>query len=98
VSLSQEDQFKQLFGRQAVGIKEVDDGIWLVTFMDYDPGFIDLEEKTLQSLSNPFWPKVLPMSFVHSVIFVTSKLQTSRQGVNVLIKQFGIRLRPRLLA
>ena len=30
---------------QAVGIKEVDDGIWLVTFMDYDLGYIDLEEK-----------------------------------------------------
>jgi hypothetical protein len=32
---------------QAVGIKEVDDGIWLVSFMDYDLGYIDLEEKTL---------------------------------------------------
>jgi hypothetical protein len=31
---------------QAVGIKEVDDGIWLVTFMHYDLGYIDLEEKT----------------------------------------------------
>jgi len=33
---------------QAVGIKEVDDGIWLVTFMHYDLGYIDLEEKNLQ--------------------------------------------------
>jgi hypothetical protein len=47
---------------QAVGIKEVDDGIWLVSFMDYDLGYIDLEEKTLQPLNNPFGPKVLPMS------------------------------------
>ncbi len=47
---------------QAVGIKEVDDGIWLVSFMDYDLGYIDLEEKTLQPLTNPFGPKVLPMS------------------------------------
>jgi len=47
---------------QAVGIKEVDDGIWLVSFMDYDLGFIDLEEKTLQPLPNPFGPNVLPMS------------------------------------
>ena len=39
---------------QAVGIKEVDDGIWLVTFMDYDLGYIDLEEKTLLPLNNPF--------------------------------------------
>ena len=43
---------------QAVGIKEVDDGIWLVSFMDYDLGYIDLEEKTLQPLNNPFGPKV----------------------------------------
>jgi hypothetical protein len=40
-------------GGQAVGIKEVDDGIWLVSFMDYDLGYIDLEEKTLQPLNNP---------------------------------------------
>jgi transposase len=43
---------------QAVGIKEVDDGIWLVSFMDYDLGYIDLEEKTLQPLENPFGPRV----------------------------------------
>jgi transposase InsO family protein len=47
---------------QAVGIKEVEDDIWLVSFMDYDLGYIDLEEKTLQPLPNPFGPKVLPMS------------------------------------
>jgi len=46
---------------QAVGIKEVDDGIWLVSFMQYDLGYIDLEEKTLQPLDNPFGPKLLPM-------------------------------------
>ena len=39
-------------------IKEVDDGIWLVSFMEYDLGYIDLEEKTLQPLENPFGPKV----------------------------------------
>ena len=47
---------------QAVGVKEVDSGIWLVSFMHYDLGYIDLEEKTLQPLDNPFGPKVLPMS------------------------------------
>jgi transposase InsO family protein len=47
---------------QAVGVKEVDNGIWLVSFMDYDLGYIDLEEKTLQPLRNPFGPKVLPVS------------------------------------
>jgi hypothetical protein len=43
---------------QAVGIKEVEEGIWLVSFMEYDLGYIDLEEKTLQPLENPFGPKV----------------------------------------
>jgi transposase InsO family protein len=47
---------------QAVGVKEVETGIWLVSFMDYDLGYIDLEEKTLQPLENPFGPKVSPMS------------------------------------
>jgi hypothetical protein len=47
---------------QAVGIKEVENGIWLVSFMEYDLGYLDLEEKTLQPLDNPFGPKVLPMS------------------------------------
>ena len=47
---------------QAIGIKKVDDGIWLVSFMDYDLGYIDLEEKTLQPLDNPFGPRVSPMS------------------------------------
>lgn len=43
---------------QAVGVKEVDDGVWLVSFMEYDLGYVDLEEKTLQPLDNPFGPKV----------------------------------------
>jgi transposase InsO family protein len=47
---------------QALGLKEVESGIWLVSFMDYDLGYIDLEEKTLQPLDNPFGPKVSPMS------------------------------------
>ena len=36
-----------------VGIKEVDDGISLVSFMDYHLGYIDLEEKSLQLCSIP---------------------------------------------
>jgi len=50
-----------VFAGQAVGIKEVEEGIWLVSFMNYDVGYVDLEEKTLQPLENPFGPKVLPM-------------------------------------
>jgi hypothetical protein len=42
--------------------KEVSDKIWLVTFMHYDPGFFDHETCRLESVDNPFEPKVLPMS------------------------------------
>jgi hypothetical protein len=41
---------------------EADEGIWLISFMSYDLGFVDLEQKTLQRLGNPFGPRLLPMS------------------------------------
>lgn len=47
---------------QRLGIKEVDDGIWLVTFMHYDLGYIDLEQRTLQTIDNPFGSRLSPMS------------------------------------
>lgn len=47
---------------QRLGIKEVDDGIWLVSFMSHDLGYIDLEQRTLQPLDNPFGPRLSPMS------------------------------------
>ena len=47
---------------QRLGIKEVDDGIWLVSFMHYDLGYFDLEQKTLQPLDNPFGTRLSPMS------------------------------------
>jgi len=36
--------------------------IWLVTFIDYDLGYIDLEQRTLQTLDNPFGPRLSPLS------------------------------------
>lgn len=47
---------------QRLGIREVDDGIWLVSFMHYDLGYIDLEQRTLQTIDTPFGPGVSPMS------------------------------------
>jgi transposase InsO family protein len=47
---------------QRLGIKEADDGIWLVSFMTYDLGYIDLEQRTLQPLDNPFGPRLSPLS------------------------------------
>ena len=51
-----------VFAGQTVGIKEIDEGIWLVSFMHYDLGYFDLEQKTLQPLDNPFGPRLSPMS------------------------------------
>jgi len=50
-----------VFAGQNVGIKEVSDRIWLVSFMDYDLGFFDHETGRLGSVENPFAAKVLPM-------------------------------------
>ncbi len=51
-----------VFAGQNVGVKEVSDRIWLVSFMDYDLGFFDHEIGRLGSAENPFAAKVLPMS------------------------------------
>ncbi len=47
---------------QRLGIKEVDHDIWLVSFMRFDLGYIDLEQKTLQTIDNPFGTRVSPRS------------------------------------
>ncbi len=47
---------------QKLGIKEVDDAIWLVSFMHYDLGYVDLEQRTLQTIDNPFGTRLSPMS------------------------------------
>ena len=50
------------FSGQEVGIKEVEDGIWVVSFLDYDLGYFDEEAKRVEPVADPFGPKVLPMS------------------------------------
>ena len=52
----------RVFAGQAVGIKQADDRICLVSFMDHDLGYFDDETCRLEPLANPFEPKVLPMS------------------------------------
>lgn len=51
-----------VFAGQNVGIKEVSEKIWLVTFMNYDLGFFDHEQGRVECARNPFEAKVLPMS------------------------------------
>jgi putative transposase len=63
--------FSTVFTGQAVGIKEVHDDIWRVSFMDYDLGYFDLDTRVLEPLENPFGPKVLPMCPVRSVTYVS---------------------------
>jgi putative transposase len=52
----------QVFAAQLVGIKQLDDHLWFVSFMHYDLGYFDLEQRTLQPLDNPFGTRLSPMS------------------------------------
>ena len=51
----------QVFAGQSVGIKEVEEKIWFVSFMKYDLGFFDHETGRVECAENPFGAKVLPM-------------------------------------
>ncbi len=54
-----------VFAGQYVGIREIADQVWLVSFMQYDLGFFDEDENRVEPVGhNPFAPKVLPMSSV----------------------------------
>ena len=46
-----------VFAGQKVGIREVADNIWLVSFMDYDLGFFDEEVGRVEPGPNPFIPE-----------------------------------------
>ena len=58
----QKVNLSMVFAGQKVGIKQIDDRIWLVSFMQYDIGFFDDETCRLEPAPNPFGAKVLPMS------------------------------------
>lgn len=51
-----------VFAGQRVGVKQVADQVWLVSFMHYDLGFFDTESCRVECAENPFGAKVLPMS------------------------------------
>src|SRR4051812_15535968 len=50
-----------VFAGQNVGVTQVGERIWLVTFMRYDLGYFDDETCRLEPIENPFGPNVLPM-------------------------------------
>jgi putative transposase len=49
------------FAGQNVGVTQVGERTWLVTFMRYDLGYFDDETCRLEPIDNPFIPTVLPM-------------------------------------
>ena len=51
----------QVFAGQPVGVRQVADRLWLVSFMEFDLGYFDDETCRLEPIQNPFGPKVLPM-------------------------------------
>ena len=51
-----------VFAGQNVGVREVADHVWLVSFMHYDLGFFDDQTCRVECAPNPFGAKVLPMS------------------------------------
>jgi putative transposase len=52
----------RVFAGQLVGIREVSDKIWLVSFMEFDLGYFDEDTCRVEPIDNPFVAKVLPMS------------------------------------
>ena len=59
-NIRSDNNFSTVLAGQAVGIKEVHDDIWLVSFMDHDLGYFDLETRLLEPPENPFGSKLLP--------------------------------------
>ena len=51
-----------VFAGQNVGVKEVDEKVWLISFMHYDLGFFDHESNRFECAISLFAAKVLPMS------------------------------------
>lgn len=51
-----------VFASQSVDVKEVDEKVWLISFMHCDLGFFDHESSRFECAENPFAAKVLPMS------------------------------------
>jgi hypothetical protein len=40
-------------------VRTVEEDVWLVSFMDYDMAYFDMESHKVSALENPFGPKVL---------------------------------------
>ncbi len=58
---SRKVNLSHVFAGQNVGVTQVGERVWLVTFMRYDLGYFDDETCRLEPIENPFQPRVLPM-------------------------------------
>jgi hypothetical protein len=59
---AEQDNAQHGFTGQNLGLKQVGDKTWLVSFMDYDLSFFDQETTRLQPTANPSEAKALAVS------------------------------------
>ena len=65
-----------MFARQTIGIREVDDQVWLVSFLEYDLGYLDKKKDRVKPGPSPFMPdKVLTMCPAQGVTHVTCRFR-----------------------
>ena len=73
------------FAGQNVGVTQVGDRIWLVTFMQYDLGYFDDETCRLEPIENPFgsYPcprnELLPMCPEWTLLVWLLRLDSNQQ-------------------
>jgi hypothetical protein len=73
-----------VFAGQNVGVTQVGERVWLVTFMRYDLGYFDDETCRLEPIENPFGPQVLPVGSAVSVkVVVAAVMQSHDHGCSV---------------
>jgi hypothetical protein len=72
---------------QKLGVKDVDEGIWIVSFMHYDLGYVDLEQKTLRPLDNPFGPRLLPTYVLGTDRYLCLRSVPTQGGGDGLFRQ-----------
>jgi hypothetical protein len=67
-----------VFAGQNVGVKEVEEKVWLISFMHYDLGFFDHETTRFECAMSPF--AGLPMSSAYQE-------KTLQEGANLSRRQ-----------
>ena len=69
---------------QLVGIREVDDQVWQVSFLEYDPGYFDQDEDRVEPGPNPFAPD--------TVLTMCPKKMVVRDGTEPSTRGFSHRV------